>query len=73
MVGLHCEKGQRGRTAAVVETCCTSDPDCLMDPFPQGMAQKEGVRLSECVEEKMKEGGFHLRQIEEDGEVKREE
>ena len=44
-----------------------------MDPFPQGMAQKEGVRLSECVEEKMKEGGFHLRQIEEDGEVKREE
>ena len=73
MVGLHCEEGRRGRTAAVVETCCTSDPDCLMDPFPQGMAQKEGVRSSECAEEKMKEGGFHLRQIEEDGEVKREE
>ena len=72
MIRLHCEGGRRGRTAAVVETCCTSDPDCLMDPFPQVMAQKEGVRLSECVE-KMKEGGFHLRQIEEDGEVKREE
>ena len=73
MVGLHCEGGQRGRTAAVVETCCTFDPDCLMDPFPQVMAHKEGVRSSECAEEKMKERGFHLRQIEEDGEVKREE
>ena len=44
-----------------------------MDPFPQVMAQKEGVRLSECVEEKKKEGGFHLLQIQEYGEVKREE